>query len=245
MGLILGKINVETPKYEVLAKGKDYEIREYVPALIAEVTYDPSQMKNGRGGGFMILANYIGALGKPNNVKAQSKDGDIADEDSKGEKIAMTAPVLMQEGMATAHRDGQKIAMTAPVLTSQGEANTEGERIEMTAPVLMHESDGKTANENKTMMTMQFVLPSQYTVDSVPRPTDPRVSVKELPRRKYGVLTFSGIANDSLTEKKVQELRKTLQEAGYNITGEHILAQYNPPWTVPFLRTNEVLLPVD
>lgn len=87
MGMILGKITVETPKYKSLEKKGDVEIREYEPAVVAEVTYDPKTMKRGRDGGFMVLAGYIGAVGTPCNKKGSEP----------GEKIAMTAPVITQE----------------------------------------------------------------------------------------------------------------------------------------------------
>ena len=73
MGTVLGRIGVETPKYEVVSKAPDYEIREYQPSVVAEVTYDPSEMKRGRDGGFMILASYIGAVGNPCNIKPESE----------------------------------------------------------------------------------------------------------------------------------------------------------------------------
>eukprot|EP00250_Pteridium_aquilinum_P014492 c22025_g1_i1 orf=166-798(+) len=210
MGLVLGKITVETPKYTVLASGEDYEIREYGANIVAEVSYDPAKSQ---GGGFMILADYIGALGKPQNVKGEQN----------GEKIAMTAPVLTAEERG----EPEKIPMTAPVLTEKKSAEAD--------------SDGK-----KGPMVMQFVLPSKYTrLDDVPRPTDPRVRVKELGARKYGVIKFSGVADDKLVEIKLARLKHVLQEAGYKVTGHHTLAQYNPPWTIPFLRTNEVMLPVE
>ncbi|MCO5563720.1 hypothetical protein L7F22_017367 [Adiantum nelumboides] len=117
MGLILGKISVETPKYNVLASGTDFEIREYAANIVAEVTYDPAKTK---GGGFMILANYIGALGNPQNVKGEQK----------AEKIAMTAPVLTADKGASAEKadPSEKIAMTAPVLTEESPADSEGKK---------------------------------------------------------------------------------------------------------------------
>eukprot|EP00249_Psilotum_nudum_P002935 c16224_g1_i1 orf=179-817(-) len=211
MGTVLGKISVETPRYVVLGKGEDYEIREYESHLVAEVSYDPAEMRSGKDGGFMILADYIGAVGKPSNVKAENKGGE---RDGECEKIAMTAPVITQESLKEG--EPEKIAMTAPVITQ----------------------------ERNKVVTMQFVLPSKYSAGSVPRPTDPRVSVKEIPTKRFGVITFSGVADDVLVEKKLGRLKNALQQVGYNITGDHILARYNPPWTLPFLRKNEIMLPV-
>ncbi|KAH7278756.1 hypothetical protein KP509_38G055000 [Ceratopteris richardii] len=164
------------------------------------------------------------------------------DEAVHSEKISMTAPVLtcQEEGLP------EKIEMTAPVLSSQEEGHAE--KISMTAPVLTEEkpADGGSGGGKSGMMVMQFVLPSKYKcLDDVPRPTDPRVRVKEVSPRKYGVTTFSGIASEKLVEVKVSELEKSLHEAGYKVTGRHVLAQYNPPWTIPFLRKNEVMVPLE
>ncbi|KAJ3668902.1 hypothetical protein LUZ60_010852 [Juncus effusus] len=199
MGMILGKIPVETPKYEVVHSCADYEIRQYKPAVVAEVTYDPKQMKGGdKDGGFMILANYIGALGNPQN--------------SKPEKIAMTAPVITKTQPGS-----EKIAMTAPVIT-KGDNN----------------------------VTMQFVLPSKYEKkEDAPKPIDERVVIKEEGERKYGVVKFSGIANDKLVEEKVKKLKECLERDEYKVVGEFLLARYNPPWTLPPFRTNEIMIPVE
>ncbi|KAK2447863.1 SOUL heme-binding family protein [Trifolium repens] len=124
MGMVFGKIGVETPKYEVIKTTEDYEIRKYAASVAAEVTYDPSQFKGNKDGGFMVLANYIGALGNPQNTKP--------------EKIAMTAPVITKDA-------GEKIAMTAPVVTKSG---------------------GSEEEKNK-MVTMQFILPTRYPWSSL------------------------------------------------------------------------------
>ncbi|XP_031487571.1 heme-binding-like protein At3g10130, chloroplastic [Nymphaea colorata] len=218
MGLVLGKITVETPKYQVVNKTAHYEIRKYEPSIIAEVTYDPKDMKGDPDGGFMILANYIGALGNPQNTKP--------------EKIAMTAPVITQES-------AEKIAMTAPVITQ--EAKPQPESIAMTAPVVTKSDEGKK------LVTMQFVLPgSKYSkLEDVPRPTDPRVVIKQVEDRKYAVVTFSGVANDKVVQEKLLKLKAKLEEDGCKIVGEHLLARYNPPWTLPPLRTNEIFVPVE
>ncbi|KAF8063885.1 hypothetical protein N665_1179s0009 [Sinapis alba] len=200
MGMVFGKIAVETPKYTVAKSGDGYEIREYPPAVAAEVTYDPSEFKGEKDGGFMVLAKYIGVFGKPENQKP--------------EKIAMTAPVITKEG--------EKIAMTAPVVTKEG-----------------------GGGEKKTM-TMQFLLPEMYKkAEDAPRPTDERVVIKEEGGRKYGVVTFSGTTAESVVSEKVKKLRSDLERDGFKITGDFVLARYNPPWTLPPFKTNEVMIPVE
>ncbi|XP_002879719.2 uncharacterized protein LOC9317622 [Arabidopsis lyrata subsp. lyrata] len=214
MGMVFGKIVVETPKYTVTKSGDGYEIREYPPAVAAEVTYDASEFKGDKDGGFQVLAKYIGVFGKPENEKP--------------EKIAMTAPVITKEG--------EKIAMTAPVITK------ESEKIVMTSPVVTKEG----GEGGKKMVTMQFLLPSMYKkAEEAPRPTDERVVIREEGGRKYGVVKFSGTASDSVVSEKVKKLTSDLEKDGFKITGDFILARYNPPWTLPPFRTNEVMIPVE
>lgn len=194
---------METPKYEVIHAAAEYEIRQFPPSVIAEVTYQPTQFRGNKDGGFTLLANYIGALGNPQNAKP--------------EKIAMTAPVITKES--------EEIAMTAPVVTKGGGGGVEGE---------------------SKAVTMQFILPSKYTkAEEAPKPLDERVKIKEEGERKYGVVKFSGTATEKVVEEKVESLKKCLERDGYKIIGDFELARYNPPWTLPPLKTNEVLIPVE
>lgn len=200
MGMVFGKISVETPKYEVIQSTSDYEIRKYAPSVVAEVTYDPSTFKGNKDGGFSVLANYIGALGNPQNTKP--------------EKIAMTAPVITKSSP-----EEEKIAMTAPVVTKSDE---------------------------KKMVTMQFVLPEKYQkAEEAPKPVDERVVIREEGQRKYGVVKFGGVASDEVVGEKVDKLKKSLEKDGYKVIGQFLLARYNPPWTLPPFRTNEVMIPVE
>lgn len=200
MGMVFGKICVETPKYQVIKSTADYEIRQYPAAVIAQVTYDPTQFKGGKDGGFTVLANYIGAFSNPQNTKP--------------EKIAMTAPVITQQSSA------EKIAMTAPVVTKEG-------------------GDTKT-------VTMQFLLPAKYQkAEEAPKPVDERVVITEEGERKYGVVTFGGGASEKVVEDRVEKLKRVLEKDGFKIIGEYLLARFNPPWSLPAFRTNEVMIPVE
>ncbi|XP_059647135.1 uncharacterized protein LOC132293611 [Cornus florida] len=200
MGMVLGKICVETPKFEVIQSTNEYEIRKYSPSVIAEVTYDPSQFKGNKDAGFTILANYIGALGNPQNTKP--------------EKIAMTAPVIT--------KSSEKIAMTAPVVTKSG---GEGE---------------------KKMVSMQFILPEKYKkAEEAPKPVDERVVIREEGERKFGVVKFSGSATEEVVKGTVEKMKESLGRDGYKVIGEFLLARYNPPWTLPPFRTNEVMIPIE
>lgn len=123
------------------------------------------------------------------------------------------------------------IAMTTPV-----QASPEGQEIAMTAPV-QRSSDGAT-------VTMRFFLPAQYTVDTAPAPNDDRVVLKTLPEETFAAIRFSRIARPVLT-RKAEALEQAVARApAWTKAGEASALFYDPPWTIPFLRRTEVLLPV-
>ncbi|KAB8084318.1 hypothetical protein EE612_006850, partial [Oryza sativa] len=146
------------------------------------------------------------------------------------EKIDMTAPVITSG-------EPESIAMTAPVITSG-----EPEPVAMTAPVITAEE----RSQGKGQMTMQFLLPSKYSkVEEAPRPTDERVVLRQVGERKYGVVRFSGLTGDKVVKEKAEWLKAALEKDGFTVKGPFVLARYNPPFTLPPLRTNEVMVPVE
>lgn len=93
---------------------------------------------------------------------------------------------------------------------------------------------------------MQFKLPSKYTkAEEAPKPLDEKVVIKEEAERKYGVVKFSGRTTDQVVNSKVERLKSSLEKDGYTITGNFLLARYNPPWTLPPFRINEIMIPVE
>ena len=128
----------------------------------------------------------------------------------------------------------QEIAMTAPVLREAD--RPEGEEIAMTAPVFQEATgDG---------WTMAFVLPKEYSLDQAPLPTDPDVRVREIPGEKRAVIRFSGNADEADIAEQSEALRAWMSAQDLEADGDPQLAGYNPPWTIPFLRRNEVLITV-
>lgn len=126
-----------------------------------------------------------------------------------------------------------KISMTAPV-TMQSEASDASQKIAMTAPVSMQQEDGK--------WRVQFTMPSQYTMQTLPKPNNPNVEIIEVPAQNYGVIKFSWLAGEDKVAEKTEALQTWMQDQNLTPTGEPELARYNPPWTLPFLRRNEVMI---
>jgi len=184
------------------------------------------------------------------------QDGAIEIREYDGFAVAETA-VVAPFGEATgigfrrlfdyisgANRSAAKIEMTAPVLTEP-----KGEKIAMTAPVLAQpriEMRGETASsltpEGDESWTIAFVLPEDLTASSAPTPTDSRVTLRDLPTRRVASITFSGQFQNASAEERHQVLSDWLASRGLAHKGDWQFAGYNPPWTVPALRRNEVLV---
>jgi effector-binding domain-containing protein len=124
-----------------------------------------------------------------------------------------------------------KIEMTAPV--------QERVTIAMTAPVQ------ETENEETGSRVVGFIMPSEYTMESLPKPTNPEIRLVEVPSRTYAVLRFSGFVPEEKAVAMKQKLVELTKTDGLRTTGEPILNQYNPLWTPPFMRRNEVWLELD
>ena len=123
-----------------------------------------------------------------------------------------------------------KVAMTAPVQQQRRGP------IAMTAPF---------AQQNTASgWSVHFVMPSDRTLATLPLPNDPRVTLKSLPARQFAAIRFSGLARDAIIDEKTEELRRFAKQRKLDTRGEPLLGFYNPPWTLPFFRRNEVLLEI-
>lgn len=123
----------------------------------------------------------------------------------------------------------RKIAMTAPV--SQEKAD--GTKISMTAPVTQEKAGDR--------YTIQFMMPSKYSREELPEPNDPRVSIREVPARRFAAVRYSGSWSKRNYDKHLERLLEALNAKGYEPQGEPIWARYNPPFMPWFLRRNEIL----
>lgn len=179
----------ESPKYRVVDRLSDVELREYEPYVVAETAVD-GDLESAGNRGFRILARYI-----------------FGDNQGK-RKIAMTTPVSQEKAQGTT------IAMTAPV----------------------------TQEKAGDQYTLQFMMPSEYSLDELPEPKDPRIRIREIPARRFAAVRYSGTWSKRNYQKHLEQLLDTLSAAGYAPEGEPIWARYNPPFMPWFLRRNEILM---
>ncbi|WP_293863929.1 heme-binding protein [uncultured Alsobacter sp.] len=125
---------------------------------------------------------------------------------------------------------GTSIAMTAPVTQEAGQ------RIAMTAPV--------TQQGGKGNWTVRFIMPAGSRLATMPKPKDARVHLAEMPARRIAAVRFSGLATDTSLADQERQLDDWIAKRKLTPTGPAVFAYYDPPWTLPFLRRNEVLVPV-
>ncbi len=138
------------------------------------------------------------------------------------------------------NRTKQKIAMTAPVASTADDAS---ETIAMTAPVL---SERTTAAGSKTpRWKTSFLMPSVYTLDTLPEPNDPRVRFVARPARCVAVSMFDGFTTDAAVSERSDALRAWLDARSLQSGGPATIARYNDPFTLPWNRRNEVWIDVE
>ena len=158
-----------------------------------------------------------------------SIDADMSESSSKG--FRLIADFIF--GNNTSREGGsEKISMTAPVSVYE-----KSEQISMTAPV--------GVQQVKDGWKVYFVMPSKYTLDSIPKPNNAQVSIKQIPAKKIAVIRFSGLVDEEKMNKKVKDLNEWIVSKNLKAMSIPELARYNPPWTLPFLRRNEVMIEVD
>lgn len=132
----------------------------------------------------------------------------------------------------------ERLTMTAPVLSALPPEQRRGERLSMTTPVV---ATVRHAHE-LTSRTVAFVMPADRTLADLPKPRDPRVTLRLVPERLVAALAFTGNYRSELPADKCEELLEKLHAAGMAGTGEATFAGYDPPSTLPALRRNEVLV---
>ncbi|GFG52497.1 heme-binding protein [Mycolicibacterium agri] len=130
-----------------------------------------------------------------------------------------------------ANHRAESIAMTAPV------AQSGREEIAMTTPVAQSRAAGDR-------WTIRFFMPSKWTMDTLPEPDDENVALVTVPGQTVAVLRFGGDRSPTAVTARSSQLLTVLRDNGIEADGEPVAWFYDPPWTLPFLRRNEIAVPV-
>lgn len=152
-------------------------------------------------------------------------EGDLDEASSQGFRL-IAAYIFGQNQV------NEKISMTAPVTVEDQSAKSA--KIAMTAPVGIESKAGK--------WTVSFVMPSEYTMESIPKPINQQVQLRQIPAMKKAVISFTGFYNEQKVAEKTLELEQWMKSRKLQSAGVPNFARYNPPWTLPFMRRNEVMI---
>lgn len=170
-------------------------------------------------------------------------DGDMSEASNKG--FRLIADYIFgnnESAKGSPDKAAEKIAMTAPVTVEPAAASA---KIAMTAPVTVEpQSGGGGKMTQAKRWKVHFVMPAEYSMATLPKPKNPAVSLREVPGKLQAVLVFSGLAWESTVQEKTDELVAWLGTRQITALGAPQLARYNPPWTLPFLRRNEILVEI-
>lgn len=143
------------------------------------------------------------------------------------------------------NRSSKKVAMTAPVVQDAA-----SEKIQMTAPVVQQGEVVRRADETAggtqvRRFRVAFVLPADFTIDTAPLPTNPRVLLRVVPESLAAVISFSGRWSNESYQRHLDTLEKALGAAGLCSVGAPRFARFDPPIKPWFLRRNEIILDLD
>ena len=105
------------------------------------------------------------------------------------------------------------------------EPEKRSEKISMTSPVTME----KQSSQDTDQWRMHFVMPSEYNMETLPKPNNPKVLVRQIPDKKYAVIRFSGFSGADKVEEKTNRLLEWMEQNGLEPKGEPELARYNAP----------------
>ncbi|CAN8064673.1 unnamed protein product [Agarophyton chilense] len=235
MGAVLGRIGVETPAHVVVRRAEGYEVWRYPSSVVAVVrahSLDPANPPTGdafSNQAFRALARYIGVFGTPQNTPTSAVEHQNTESDPQSQSQSQSQP----------EAEPQSLSMTAPVIVPAPQ------KLAMTAPVIMPASKPEAAQRGADCM--MFVLPSHITrVEDAPRPTNDAVQLQMLPAgRCEAVLSFTGSFDFERNAEKAAQLLAMLQRDKVSVVGDWNAQGYNPPFTLPWLKRNEVHVPVD
>ena len=164
-------------------------------------------------------------------------EGDMDAASSKG--FRLIADFIFGNNLSSDTDKKSKIAMTAPVTVEP-----QSSKIAMTAPVTVEPQAAESNMKTAKTWRINFVMPSQYTLANIPKPKNNAVSLREVPSKYFIVHKYSGFNTVSRVQTKTDETVEWAIKRSYKMIGTPQLSRYDPPWTLPMFRRNEVMLEI-
>jgi hypothetical protein len=203
-----------------------------IPGLVAESALSVAGVRVGTEEPYFIRRPLTDAVEIRQYGPRIAAETTVADDEDRSRNIGFRR--LARYIFGANHRD-ETISMTAPV--SQ-QPNRDGDEIAMTAPVAQSRNSGGH-------WTIRFFMPSKWSIETLPKPDDDNVRLVTVPAETVAVLRFTGDRSPKAVASRTDELAKTLQDNGIAPVGQSTAWFYDPPWTLPFRRRNEIAIPVD
>ncbi len=164
-------------------------------------------------------------------------DGDMDSASNQG--FRLIANYIFGNNIAVGSDQAAKIAMTAPVTVEPHSS-----KIAMTASVTIEPQSGDTRVSGAHQWRIHFVMPSQYTMATIPKPNNNAVTLHELPRKYMAVYRYSGFNTQARVQEKTEEALAWAKQQSLKVVGTPQLSRYDPPWTLPMFRRNEIMVEV-
>ena len=164
-------------------------------------------------------------------------------------ELRQYAPMLIAETAAQGDMDeasnkGFRLIADFIFGNNQTASATASEKIAMTAPVTVEPQSPDANMQTAQQWRIHFVMPSQYTLASIPQPKNNAVKLREIPGKYFVVFQYSGFNTLARVQAKTHETLQWVQQQGLKAIGTPQLSRYNPPWTLPMFRRNEIMVEV-
>lgn len=162
-------------------------------------------------------------------------EGDMDEASNKG--FRLIADFIFGNNQAVDSNTNRKIDMTAPVTVEPM-----SQKIAMTAPVTVEPQFSDANMQAAKKWRIHFVMPSQYTLANIPKPKNDAITLKEIPSKYFLVHSYSWLNTLSRVQTKTDETLEWANRKGLKVIGAPQLSRYDPPWTLPMFKRNEIML---
>jgi hypothetical protein len=164
-------------------------------------------------------------------------DGDMDEASNHG--FRLIADFIFGNNQLPGSDQKSKIAMTAPVTVEP-----QSSKIATTAPVTVQPQSAEASMESAQRWRIHFVMPSAYTLENIPKPRNDAIQLREIPATYFAVHKYSWLNTQSRVQQKTQAMLQWAQQRSLQVLGTPQLARYDPPWTLPMFKRNEIMVEV-
>lgn len=164
-------------------------------------------------------------------------EGDMDEASGKG--FRLIADFIFGNNQIPGSDQTSRIAMTAPVTMER-----QSSKIAMTAPVTIEPLTDDARLDSAQRWRIHFVMPRAYTLETLPKPRNNAVQVREIPGKYQAVHRYSWLNTESRVQQKTQELLQWTRQRSLQVVGSPQLARYDPPWNPPMFRRNEIMVEI-